>query len=319
MGALGAGAGDTADLAGLKQHSFDKYLSWTPEEPGEGSAPSPRPHGTLGGARRWADSGRPQRCPRRNTGDGVGPVARPPVTQQQTGRRPMPCPKADPSAHQSQYLRSGGKGGTCEQATRPAGSRPGPSAAALLPEASQGCPGPACSTRILRLPPRGGGARSGRVGSEHLSRRPPGPPASDCRCPRPPTDQDITPGARFLATRAGRTVTDAETEAQRQSSARRDAARTPRQSPASHSRRAVSKGTAGPLSSLSGGQWMTWMARDLGVLPRQDLCPPRHSTRAILEPDAGLAAGSLAGTGDLGPRWPGCRPLPAPGSACPAS
>lgn len=61
------------------------------------------------------------------------------------------------------------------------------------------------------------------------------------------------------------------------------------------------------------------MARDLGVLPRQDLWPPRHSTRAILEPDAGLAAGSLAGTRDLGPRWPGCRPLPAPGSACPAS
>lgn len=143
-------------------------------------------------------------------------MARPPVTQQQTGRRPMPCPKADPSAHQSQYLRSGGKGGTCEQATRPAGSRPGPSAAALLPEASQGCPGPACSTRILRLPPRGGGARSGRVGSGHLSRRPPGPPASDCRCLRPLTGQGIAPGALFLATRAGRTVTDAETEAQRQ-------------------------------------------------------------------------------------------------------
>lgn len=76
------------------------------------------------------------------------------VTQQQTGRRPMPGPEADPSAHQSQYLRSGGKRGTCEQATGPTGPHPGPAAAALLPKASQGRPGPAGRARVLRLPPQ---------------------------------------------------------------------------------------------------------------------------------------------------------------------
>lgn len=62
-----------------------------------------------------------------------------------------PAHTTDPSACQSQYLRSGGKVSVREQAMGLASPPPGPSAATLLPEATRGSPG---------APRRTGGGRS---------------------------------------------------------------------------------------------------------------------------------------------------------------
>lgn len=117
---FGAGAGDTADPSGLKQHSFNKYLSPTPEEPREAPPLAPGPDDEVGPSE-GAVGRRGREVVRLWPAAELSPVSRGArgrglalwhlhgVTQQQTGHRPMPGPHADPSTLQSQYLRSRGK------------------------------------------------------------------------------------------------------------------------------------------------------------------------------------------------------------------
>lgn len=169
MGAPGVEAGDAADPAGLEQHSFNKYLSRhqrsreappLAQVPADEAGPS---RGAVGCRDREVGRhllqtlarGRGVPCFTGSTGVGLALQHLHWVTQRRlAGARCPACMLTLPPAR-ANICGQEASSVSMSRAQVSTGYLPsGPSAATLLPGASQGSPGPACRARVLCLHPQ---------------------------------------------------------------------------------------------------------------------------------------------------------------------